>query len=372
MSDGGVVTTEVNGWTVTSNSGGSEEQLRANLKPKTDAAVSQAAKELGKRGGEAAAKARSEKPEAEPAEKVEAKATEPAAKEPEAEEEPAKEAKAEGEEEKPEEKAEPEEKPEEKKPNPRHDPKARMLEATRKEAEAKRALAEERRRADDLEARLARLERGERPEAKTEPKPAEQDPDVAPELKKYVAEAETYEEGLQNYIQARDDWRDRMMSKRAEQEHAARVRYDAEEKFRQAAAPIQERFSEEVLQLKTVYQALEAGEPVSGANFVATEFVLSPETAPALMLHFSEHPDDLQRIAALSNPRAVSREMAKLEARLEAATAGNGSRRDDDVSRAAPPVRPVSGKPYVTDATEYRPGMSLDEYAKVWSKSQKR
>jgi hypothetical protein len=89
------------------------------------------------------------------------------------------------------------------------------------------------------------------------------------------------------------------------------------------------------------------------------------------MLHFTEHPEDLQRIAALSTPRAVSREMAKLEARLEAATSGNSSKRED-VSRAAPPVKPVTGKPYVSEGEEYRPGMSLDEYARIWRKQNAR
>jgi len=140
--------------------------------------------------------------------------------------------------------------------------------------------------------------------------------------------------------------------------------------FRKIAAPAVDRYSEEVLSLETDFQreARDPREPSSAPNWIANELVFSPEHAPALMLHFTEHPEELQRIAALSTPRAVSREMAKLEARLEAATAGDSARRDDDVSRAAPPVRPVTGKPYVSEATEYRPGMSLDDYSKVWSK----
>jgi hypothetical protein len=86
------------------------------------------------------------------------------------------------------------------------------------------------------------------------------------------------------------------------------------------------------------------------------------------MLHLSEHPDELQRIAALTTPRAVSREMAKIEARLEAATTGDPSSKREEVSRAAPPVKPVAGKPYVTESGEYREGMTLDEYAKIWKK----
>ena len=87
------------------------------------------------------------------------------------------------------------------------------------------------------------------------------------------------------------------------------------------------------------------------------------------MRYFEEHGDEFQRIAALTNPRAVSREMAKIEARLESATAGDSTKRDEDVSRAAPPVRPVTGKPYVTESGEWKPGMTLDDYAPIWKKS---
>jgi hypothetical protein len=32
----------------------------------------------------------------------------------------------------------------------------------------------------------------------------------------------------------------------------------------------------------------------------------------------------------------------------------------------------VTGKPYVGEPDEYRPGMTLDEYAKVWRKTRAR
>jgi hypothetical protein len=361
VSDGGVVTAEVNGFTVSTNSGVSESQLRQNLKPKADEAASQAGKELGKRGGEAAAKAREAKAAEESEEKPEAKPIKPIPPKKEAAEPEKVEAKPAEEE-----KAEPEEKPEEAPPekdkrgDPRHDPKARMLEATRKEAEAKRALAVEREKASALEARLNALERQTglakaEPEAKREGngKPTPQDFD-------------TYED----YLDARDSYNrsqwEAETQRRAQADAVDRALENHIGKFRQATVGHVDQYSDDVLNLKTEFQ-LSPGERPTGENWLANELVFSPESAPALMLHFTEHPEDLQRIAALTSPRAVSREMAKLEARLESATAGNSSEREV-VSRAAPPVRPVAGKPYVTESDEYREGMTLDEYAKVWNK----
>ncbi len=357
---GGIVTTQVDGWTVTSNSAKDESTLRASLKPKVEAALSQAGSELGKKGAEAKAEKKAEvKPIPAPAEKPEAKPEPKEAAPKKVEAKP-----AEDKAEKAEPEVEPEAKPEEKPLGPpRHDPRARMLEATRKEAEAKRLLASERQAREALEARLAALERGERPAPKVEAKP-ERDRSQKPTPDAF----ESYEE----YLDARDDYNRSQWETQVRESQARsavdRALTDQVSKFQKAASQHLEQFSDDVLSLRTEFQLAEGEEP-GGENWIANELVFSPETAPSLMLHFSAHPEDLQRIAALSTPRAVSREMAKLEARLEAAPTGNSTKRDEDVSRAAPPVKPVTGKPYVTDEG-YRPGMSLDEYAR-WRKRQK-
>ena len=90
---------------------------------------------------------------------------------------------------------------------------------------------------------------------------------------------------------------------------------------------------------------LEDGRRPSAENWIADELVLSPKDAPALMLYLTEHPDDFQRIAALRTHREVTRELARLP--LDAAPAGT-SPRGRNVSKAFPPIRPVSGEPHVT------------------------
>lgn len=369
MSDTGTVTAQVGAFQVTTNSGVSEADLRSTLKPKADKAASEAASQLGKRGAEARAEKReAEEPQPEPEKKpirpippkVEAKAEPEEKPEPEPKEEKAEEPEPE----------KPEEKPEEKKPNPRHDPKARMLEATRKEAEAKRALAEERQRRAELEERLSRLERGER--SAEPPKAAPRvDQSTTGNGKPQPQDYETYEE----YLDARDSFNrsqwEGEITKRAQADAMTRALDQAAHRFRDSAAKVVDQISDEVGLLRTEFQ-LAPGEQATGENWVANELVFSPESAPALMLHFTAHPEDLQRIAALPTPRAVSREMAKLEARLDAATSGPSTRREEQVSRAAPPVKPVTGSPYVTESDEYRPGMTLDEYQKVWKRTHKR
>ena len=130
-----------------------------------------------------------------------------------------------------------------------------------------------------------------------------------------------------------------------------------------------EQVSDDVRELKAEFQ-LPDGETPTADNWIANELVLSSENPGALMLHFSSEAgiDDFQRIAALSTPHAVSREMAKLEARLElAAPPGNSPEPEPEVSRASPPLKPVRGAAHVADSAGYRQGMSLDEYAKHWN-----
>ena len=328
--------------------------------------ISKAASELGKKGGEAAAKARKEALKAKPI----------------------KEAKADG-------KAKPDvaagvgdegdggqdsadagesadtgddaaETPEKdsKKGNPRHDPQARVAEATRQAAEAKREAAE-------LRARLDRIERERTaPPEQRPPAPQAQAPTEKPQAQDY----ESYEE----YLDARDAWRDQESQRRQHAHTLASARQQevtgAIDGFKAALSKAGAADPEFGTKIAPEVWALEPsiavppGQPKTAQHWIADDFLSAPERAPALMLHLSEHPAELQRIAALSSPRAVTRELAKievtLEARTDAATAGTSPERE--VSKANPPVTPVTGSPSVASGPRYREGMSLDEYASSW------
>ena len=332
----------VDGYAVSSNTESSEE-IKQNLTEPKDGAeedpeqeASEAAKKLGARGGKAAAEKRAAeaktKPEADDDEE------EPAAKE-------------------------------EKLGKPRHDPKARMLEATRKEADAKRRAQAAEERAERLEREVAEIKRTLRPATPEQPRQAapQADDDEEPQedqfdsYKDYVRAAARYEyrqERKQEQARAqREAMAHGAASAVVEARKAARERITAYE----AQNPgFWDRVSDDVKSLDPTHSLRGDARP-DASNFLADEIITSGN-GPALMVHLSDHPEDFQRISALSSRRDVAIAIAKLEARLEAATAGTSS--PAPVSKAKPPVRPVTGSPVTAD--DDLP--SDDEPYEVWKR----
>ena len=346
MSEGATVA--VGGFEITSNHESADEMVAA-LKPKEEARtdphevtpgteaeeegpkekLSKAASELGKKGGEAAAAKRArEAQEAKPA-----KAVPKVEKDPDgADVDESKET--------------PEDKPLGK---PRDDPRARMLEATRQASELKKQLAQERSEREKLAAEVAAIRQAPpRQEQRSEPQ-APQGRPQRPQMEQF----ETWEQ----YLDARDQW-NRMQWAAEHDQAQSRRRYHetldghvngfhkAISETRKTDPEFLDKISDEVLNLVPTFRL--QGQASTAANWIADDFVFSPETAPALMLHFTEHPQEFQRIASLTSPRDVTREMAKLGARLDVAAAGTHSR--PEVSKAKPPVRPVTGSPQTADS----------------------
>lgn len=296
--------------------------------------LSKAASELGKKGGEAAAAKRA-------AEAKEAAKAEKAAKaKPETEEA---------------DEAAPDERTDEEKKlgKPRHDPKARMLEATRKEAAAKREaeaarqeLARERQERARLQAELEQARTGKQPEERPQPRqvapdePKEEDYDDYKEYLRAVARHEVHQEQRKAAEARREQERHQRIS-----EHITRFS-ESMTKAAKADPEFASRVAPEVMDLQPTI-TLDGSRPPDARNYIADEFLASPEDAPTLVLHLSEHPEDLQRIAALRSRREVTRELARIVTRLEkstdAATTDNSS--EPTVSKARPPVKPVTGAP---------------------------
>ena len=359
MSD--FATVAVDGYTVTSTSESAESMISALTPPKDEPAVprevkpdskepetdqetdeaarvSRAASDLGKKGGEATAAKRAV------AAKEEAKAEKDAAAGSEAE----KDAEA------------------EKLGKPRHDAKARMLEATRQAAEVKRELERERAERARLAAEVEQLR-----------KPAETKQET-PTGRPKVEDYDTYE----GYLDARDEWNDRQRETR----EAERARFAARHQgistaFQTFAGRVEEArktdtsFMERTSWFGNQQPSFtlpkdEHGRPVGlRASHVLTDEIISSENAPALMLHFAEHPEDLQRIEALRTPLDVQLAVAKIEGRLDAASTATAPRAE--VSKANPPVRPVAGSPYTADVV---PGddASYDEHVRYYSAKETR
>lgn len=321
---------------------GTEEPEKSDL--------SKAASELGKEGGKAAAKARKEAAKDE----TERKADQPGVGE------------VSGDDPEPDAKAAPS-LAEKNKGNPRHDPQARVAEATRAAKEAREELRRERDRAERAERELAAARQPSQPEKQARP--------VDPGKPK-VEDFESYEE----FLDARDDYRDNQREARSAQyrqqdEHERRIGRAASEfsKHYEAAAKADPEFrskiSDEIIDLEPSFEAVRASRMPKGENWIADELFLSPEHAPALMLHLSEHPEEFQRIAALSSHRAVTREMAILVPRPEAVTAGTSSEREG--SKAKPPLRPVKGSPHTAD-TAPDDDAPYDEHVRYMNAKEKR
>jgi len=361
--EGGLSSTVVGDFTVEANSGETPEELTQALTPDKDKSEpdektdekkkSEAASELGKAGGKASAEKRAA--EAQEAEKDKKPDTQP----PEAEGKP-KETKPEEPDTEP---AKEEPKPE---PKPRDDPQARMLQATRKEAEAKRERDAAQAEAARLRAELDARTHTEAPKPELKPrangKPRSTDFPDSPE-------------GAEQYLDARDKYnRDQWTQERQERDAVAEVDRTIRTHANKLHSVLTEAgidiVQEGVLAFKPEFSLPEGATP-NGENWIANELISSPEHAPALVLHFQEHPDALQRIAALSNPRAVSRAMASLETRLAAVTAGPSVKPEEEVSKAPPPIVPVKGAPYVAEAEEPNTSMGFDKYHAVSTKRQR-
>ena len=306
MSDegGGLASVESDGFTVTSNTESAEEMTKTLKeadkdegekpeKPKKPS-VTEAASELGKRGGKASAQARAEK-----------------------EEEP---------------------EPKEKRGNPRHDVQARIQELAQERAE-------ERRQRQELEQRLARIEAERRPaqqEARDQHAAQQQPQNGRPTPDQYA----TYEE----YVEAFSDWKlesykaqERAERQQQEQYRIANQGHEARkqgfvERFQAARESDPDIDSKIDPVLAEQLQPTPPGMPPTAASTIADEVLDSPDAA-RLLAHFTAHPEDVRKLVVMSSSREIARAIAKIEDRLD----GEPTKREQpSVSKAKPPVKPVT------------------------------
>lgn len=341
MSDPGFVTVESEGFKVTSNHE-TAEQLGANLNtPEEKPDLSEAASELGKAS---AAKRAAETQDGNETAETDAKPKE-------VQDEAGNEAAT--------------------KPlgKPRDDPRARMLEATRKEAEAKREVAR-------LAAELERYRQAAKPAEPPAEKPKV--PTGKPRLNDILANEEDFNEGIEKYFDerlqaARQEWhQEQEVRTRAEahvrgvdsliQKHRTALLKAAAENpvFDERAGPI-------LLSLPPPTPLLADPNQWGPGHIVSDEIIFSGEKGPALLLHFADHPDDLQRILALQSPDDVKIEMRLIARGLSAAPTAPAP---VQVSKAKPPVRPVTGAPHTAESVP-DDGSSYEDHKRYWDAKEK-
>lgn len=352
------------GFEVSSNTASAEDMMSVLAEPKKDRSprvlmdkgklvdapaekeadpLTEHAREMGKKGGEAAAAKRAA--EAAAAKKAEAgKAAKPDAEEPD-------EAEGDG---KPVTNAE-----------ARHDTKARIQQLAAQKKEAEERATAEKRRSDSLEQRLADLERRAppAPQASTDRQPAPAERATKPT--EGAPRREDFED-YDQYLDARSAHQVKTLlaeerQRETQEREAAQHRQETGKRIHAFAERLSgvkaddpthgakltafmESLAPEVQSL-TPSMELKPGEQPGPMNAIA-DLVMRSERSRELLLHLSGNPSELQRLAALRTPPDLLWEMARVEARLErsdAATAGTSSEREP--SRASQPVRPVTATP---------------------------
>lgn len=232
-------------------------------------------------------------------------------------------------------------------PKPRDNPQARIDQAIARQREAERRLQEAERRAAELEAQV----RGPQaqPEAQETPSAEWQRIKALPGAPKqgdfedysdYIAAMSTF------VADTRYEERAKVERGRAEQARAEQERTELHQTFKGAidAAVTKDpgfldALSDDVRNLPT-FASLQPGERPSSLHFAGEELLRS-DNPEGLMRHLSAHPEDFQRLATLP-PREITRFLARLETRLDAASSQTGPvSQVPPTSQAKPPIRPV-------------------------------
>ena len=228
---------------------------------------------------------------------------------------------------------------------PRHDMKARMLEATRKESEAKKRADEIERRANALETELREIKaRQEAPKPAETPKAEKPAESGRPKLEDFDS-LEDHAEALANWALDKREKTAAETRKAAETEKATKERFSTFAQRMKAHIETDPEFwsrqDETVVGLRPFSVLSQEERAQAGPlNALADHFLVS-DKAPALIEYFSGKPEELQRLSTL-HPGDFWRELGRIEERLGAATTATVPQ---SISKAAPPARPVTGGP---------------------------
>lgn len=256
--------------------------------------------------------------------------------------------------EKPEQPAEPKAETVEPAKKPREDPRARVEQATAQAAQAKRERDEIRAERDRLK---AELEAARRPAPQQQPQqqPRQEPPQADAEWKRYRAMPEAPKIGdfsdFEDYQAAMGLF---IADKRFEERSRQQAMYEHQTRIAQAEDQHAQSFRQKLtdFDLSAIDPRLTQTERSSAlppnvrptfGNFLVEQIYRS-EAPKELLTHFTAHPEDVQRLATL-HPTLVIREIGKLEARLAqpAAPMKTGTAAAPPISRAKPPITPVTG-----------------------------
>lgn len=228
----------------------------------------------------------------------------------------------------------------------RHDPTERVRMATREAKEAKQRAETAIQEKDEI-ARRAEEYRQELEKMRVSATPRSEDRSGKPKSTDF----ETYEE----FTEALAEWKfNENVQKLQSQQRMEAIERETAHRFSSfekkmkdhmdADPTYKDRISPNVLNLRPL-SAMAPGEPRGPLNALAEHFLVS-EVAPKLIEYFSEHEDELQRFSTL-HPLRFGVELGKVEERLSAGSFTAAA--PVEMSKAKPPVRPVTGGPPIVD-----------------------
>ncbi len=249
---------------------------------------------------------------------------------------------------------------EERPPNPRHNAQARIQQLAREKREAEERAEGERRARQALEDRIARLERGEKPAepAKPQRQAAEADPD-----RPRPDQFDSYDDYVDALTEYKADQRIKAtlekLGAQREADEAAQGVVKRINTFRERAADpeLVSKIDPELAELRPA-SLLAPGEKVLQGNVLAEEFLQS-EHPGELMLYLTEHPEERSRLLNAPDVRTIQRGVALIEERLS-----KGAPPARQTSKAPPPISTVTpssvpGNPDLTRAGGFDEFMRL-------------
>lgn len=190
----------------------------------------------------------------------------------------------------------------------------RIDELTAKRREAERELAEERRAKADLEARLAKLEKGDKPEEsssekKDDPKDKRPNPDdyeFGDADSKFIADLARYETRQE-------------LKEERERRDAEATRQTMEQELKKVEDSWTERSSSEDVKTKYADFHEKVSKGADNGDWALSPFgtvlVKASEVGPDIAYHLASNPDESRRIAGLSNIEQAI-ELGRLEGRF--------------------------------------------------------
>ena len=209
----------------------------------------------------------------------------------------------------------------------RHSAPERVKRATAEAAAAKREAEDARRQAASLQERLARFETQQ----------TSNEEDAEPTEEQF--------EAYKDYVKAQSRWEARQELKafnaaQAETQRRVTINGQMEQAKQAFSGKIKEAGGQEFLdKLSEDVLNIAADTPVGVA-------VRDSEMVPKLMQYLSDHPDELRALSGL-HPAHIFRAIGKIEGKLEGVAVTGNAPRVVAVSRAKPPVKPVTGMPSV-------------------------